>query len=75
MDSLLAIFRIFPNSSWADSGYRAFKQCAFIVIFTVCFHFYICKNFKNEDNSLKLIVDKLCDKLPSFMSSSIVAVD
>ena len=45
------------------------------MIFIVFFNFYIFKNFENEDNSLKLIVDKLCDKLPSFMSSSIVALD
>ena len=45
------------------------------MIFIVFFNFYIFKNFENEDNPLKLIVDKLCDKLPSFMSSSIVALD
>ena len=44
----------FPNCSkflenlWADSGYGAFRLCAFTVIFTGCFHFHIFKGALGE---------------------------
>ena len=40
-NTLHVILRIFPNSSWAGSEHRAFKLCAFIVMFTMCFYLFI----------------------------------
>ena len=34
----------FLENLWASSGYRAFRLCAFIVVFAMCFYFYICKD-------------------------------
>ena len=44
---------------------------AFIVIFTVCFHLYVFKTIKSR-KFLKVTVDKLCVKSPSFMSSKVL---
>ena len=36
----------FLENLWAGLRYRAFKLCAFIVLFTVCFQFYIFRTLK-----------------------------
>ena len=53
----------------AGSGYGAITLCAFVVIFTLCFQFYIFRTFETAENLLKLAVDKPCDKVTNEMWS------
>ena len=47
----------FSENRWAVSGYRAFRLCTIIVIFTACIHFYyfkgaMCVKFRNLNKKI-----------------------
>ena len=56
-------FSEFFKNLWVGSRYGASKLCAFIVIFTVIFLFYIFWDFEKVENLLKLSLNKLCGEL------------
>ena len=65
-----AIFFEFLENLWGGSGCRAFKPCAFIVIFAVYFRFDIFQNFGNIEILLNLNADKLREKIRNKVQSS-----